>query len=226
MENNKIFKVEAAERHEVVEKLIRESSPRRSFFFMIIIATALATLGLIMDSVAVVIGAMLVAPLLSPVLNIGMGIVITDFRVIRLALVSVVQSIIFGVIISAAIMLLNLHNQTDFALLYGLKPEMLFVYVAFLSGLAGAYALGNPSLGEYLPGVAISVALVPPLAGIGIGIALLDWQIISQTLTLFGINLICIILMSVLVFQLMGYHRERKSAEKAVQKEEKILKEE
>ena len=222
---NTLFKVAAQDKHAVVERLIRESSPRKSHFFMIILATALATLGLIMDNAAIVIGAMLVAPLLSPVLNVGMGIVTTDFRVIRFSFVSIIKSLIFGVIISAAIMLLNIHIQSEFKLLYSLKPEMLFVYVAFISGLAGAYAFGHPRLNEYLPGVAISVALVPPLAGVGIGIALFDWHIISQTLMLLGINLVCIILMSVLIFQLMGYHSERKSADKAIKKEEEILKE-
>jgi len=221
---NTLFKVEARDRHEIVERLIRESSPRKSHFFMIILATALATLGLIMDNASIVIGAMLVAPLLSPVMNVGMGVVILDLKVIRLSITSIVKSLIFGVIISAVIMLLNIHVQSEFKLLYSLKPEMLFVYVAFISGLAGAYALGHPRLNEFLPGVAISVALVPPLAGIGIGLALFDWHIISQTLVLLGINLVCIILMSILIFQLMGYHSERKSAEKAIKKEEQILK--
>ena len=93
MPDNKIFSVDSAERRQVVEKLIEESSPRRSFFMMVILSTALATLGLLIDNIPVVIGAMLVAPLLSPVLCTGMGIVIFDFKLIRRSFIAIIKAI-------------------------------------------------------------------------------------------------------------------------------------
>jgi uncharacterized hydrophobic protein (TIGR00271 family) len=226
MADNKIFNIGPSERRQVVERLIGEGSPFRSFFMMVILSTALATLGLLIDNVPVVIGAMLVAPLLSPVLCTGMGIVIFDIKLIRRSMISILKAIFVAVVTATVIGLLTQSNHNGLSMVMQLKPTIIFVYIAFVSGLAAAYAWGNPRLTRALPGVAISVTLIPPLAGIGIGLALFDWQIIADTLMLLVINLICIILMSVLVFQFMGYYKERRSAERAIKKEEKILKQE
>jgi len=226
MPDNKIFSVEPTERRQVVEKLIEESSPRRSFFMMVILATALATLGLLIDNIPVVIGAMLVAPLLSPVLCVGMGVVIFDFKLMRRSVIAIAKASFVAVVTASIIGFLTHGNGNAYELIYTLKPTVIFVYIAFVSGLAAAYAWGNPRMTEALPGVAISVTLIPPLAGIGVGIALFNWQIIADTLMLLVINLVCIILMSVLIFQFLGFYRERKSAEKAIKKEEKILNQE
>ncbi len=226
MADNKIFSVEPTERRQVVEKLIVESSPLRSFFMMVILSTALATLGLLIDNIPVVIGAMLVAPLLSPVLCTGMGIVIFDVKLIRRSIISIIKAVFIAVVTAAVIGFLTQSNHNGLGLVMQLKPTIIFVYIAFVSGLAAAYAWGNPRMTEALPGVAISVTLIPPLAGIGIGLALFNWQIIADTLMLLIINLVCIILMSILVFQFMGFYKERRSAERAIKKEEKILKQE
>jgi len=226
MPDNKIFSVDPTERRQVVEKLIEESSPRRSFFMMVILSTALATLGLLIDNIPVVIGAMLVAPLLSPVLCTGMGIVIFDFKLIRRSFVSIIKAIFIAIITAAVIGFLTQSNHNGLSLVAQLKPTVVFVYIAFVSGLAAAYAWGNPRMKEALPGVAISVTLIPPLAGVGVGLALFNFQIIADTLMLLIINLVCIILMSILIFQFMGFYKERKSAERAIKKEEKILNQE
>lgn len=226
MPDNKIFSVDSAERRQVVEKLIEESSPRRSFFMMIVLSTALATLGLLIENIPVVIGAMLVAPLLTPVLCTSMGVVIYDFRLTRRSFVSIIKAVFVAIITAAVITFLTQSSQGGLALVAQLKPTVIFVYIAFISGLAAAYAWGNPRMKEALPGVAISVTLIPPLAGVGIGLALFNFQIIADTLMLLIINLVCITLMSVLIFQFMGFYKERRSAERAIKKEEKILNQE
>lgn len=223
MPQNKLFSIEESERKAVVEKLIVESSPLRPFFAMVVLATALATLGLLIDNIAVVIGAMLVAPILTPVLCTGMGIVIFDTKLIRRSFVAVLKASFIAIVTSTAISLLTYNVEVNLEIIEFLKPTVMFIYIAFVSGLAAAYAWGHPSMTEALPGVAISVTLIPPLAGIGIGIARLNWPIIADTVMLFIINLICIILMSILIFQFMKFYKERKSAEKLIKKEEKVL---
>jgi uncharacterized hydrophobic protein (TIGR00271 family) len=226
MENNKLFGVEPTDRKEVVGKLIQESSPLKSFFTMIILATALATLGLLIDNIPVIIGAMLVAPLLSPVLCIGMGIVIFDVKLIRRSVFATAKAVLLSIATSVIIVLLTQWEIAEYEFVNLMKPNLIFVYIAFVSGLAAAYSWGKPRLVEALPGVAISVTLIPPLAGIGVGLAHFDWSIIAGTVMLLIINLVCIILTSVVVFQFMGFYKERKSAEKAIKQEEKILQKE
>ena len=193
---------------------------------MIILSIALATLGLLIDNIPVIIGAMLVAPILSPVLCIGMGVVIMDHKLIRFSLFAVLKAIILSIIVAVLITLIVGARGSETSLIYQMEPNYTFIFIALVSGLAAAFTWGRPELGEALPGVAISVALIPPIAAVGIGAVLLDWQIIQHSAQLFIINLICIILISIFVFHLMGFYKERKSAKKAVEKEEKILKEE
>jgi uncharacterized hydrophobic protein (TIGR00271 family) len=225
MPSNRLLVLESEDRKNAVQRIIEESSPFKSFFAMVVLATALATLGLLVDNIPVIIGAMLVAPILSPILAIGMGIVLIDWKIINRSLFAMLKATLIAVATSTLIALLTQWEIAQYEFVYLLKPNVIFVYIAFISGLAAAYAWGHPRLGEALPGVAISVTLIPPLAGIGVGIAHLDWGIISGTFMLLLINFVCIILTSVIIFQLAGFYRERKSAEKAIKKEEKILKE-
>lgn len=226
MPNNKIFKVDPEKRRQALEGLIQGASPRRTFFLMMTLSTALATLGLLLGNTPIVVGAMLVAPILSPILCLGMGVVTMDFKLIKFSSISVVKAVILALLISIFISLLVGAHNIENSLISGIEPSYIFIYVALVSGLAGAFAWGHPDLAAALPGVAVSVALIPPLAAVGIGISALDWELIRNSLHVLIINLICIVLISVVVFQLMGYYRERKNAEKAVQKEEKILKQE
>ncbi|MBU1922381.1 DUF389 domain-containing protein [Patescibacteria group bacterium] len=226
MITNAIFSAEPSKRREAMERLIQGGSPRKTFFLMITLSIALATLGLLIDNVPVIIGAMLVAPMLSPVLCVGMGVVIVDYKLIRFSIFAVLKAIILSVIVAVLIALIVGAPGSEGALIYQMEPNYVFICIALISGLAAAFAWGHPEMGAALPGVAISVALIPPLAAVGIGTVLLDWQMIQHSAQLFILNLICIILISILVFHLMGFYKERKSAERAIKKEEKILKEE
>jgi uncharacterized hydrophobic protein (TIGR00271 family) len=226
MLNNTLLKIEPEKRQESLKRLIQEASPRRTFFLMTILSTALATLGLLIENIPVVIGAMLVAPLLSPVLCIGMGVVIIDFKLIKFSLASLLKAVILSILIAIIFSFLVGAHGISGTSIYQITPSYIFIFIALISGLAAALAWGHPGLSEALPGVAISVALIPPLAAVGIGISTFEWEIIRNYFQLFLINLICIILVSILVFHLMGYYKERRSAEKVIKKEEKILKEE
>lgn len=218
-----LFNIQEVNHQAAIEKLVIESSPRRTFLTMILIASVIATLGLLNDSAAVVIGAMLVAPLLWPVVGISMGILVGDLNMIKLSLISVILSFIIAIVTAMVITFgyvpLGASNeilqQTNFGFM---------VPVAIASGAAVAFALSYETIKEAVSGIAVSVALIPPLVTIGIGLGGTDWQLMRSAAELFAINLVGIILTSILVFYMLGFRHYTRTVKVAVKKEEKALK--
>ena len=179
------------------------------YWAVLLLSGAIATLGLATDSAAVVIGAMLVAPLLAPVVGLGLALATGDGRLAVEAAIVVLASTL-GVIALAALLtvLLPFHDVT-LQISTRARPTTLDLGIAVFSGLAGAVvtvARGH-RLSAALPGVAISVALIPPLAVAGFGIGAGEGELIRGSLLLYGANLAGIVLSAMLVFVLIGMHR-------------------
>jgi uncharacterized hydrophobic protein (TIGR00271 family) len=205
-----------------IENLIAESTPRQDFFLMVILSVLMATFGLLIGNTAVVIGSMLIAPILYPILSLSLGIVIADFKLISRSFYTLLKSVIFGVA-AAALTALFFSPGYEITLT---SPSLIYVMIAIIAGLAASFALIKPQLSETLPGVAISVTLIPPLAATGIGVAKFDWNIISDSFVLFLVNAIGIIFASMIVFSLMHLYIRRAEARKAIKKEENAVKRE
>ncbi len=174
------------------------------FAVMTGLSSGIASLGMLRDSVAVVIGAMLVAPLMTPLLAVGKALVEANARMFRQATKALGAGFLFALLVPVVIGLIVPGNDlTDEVLARG-TPNLLDLAIAGLSGLAGAYALARPGLAGTLVGVAIAVALVPPLAAAGILIANLDLEMASGALLLFVTNLVAIALGAALAYRLMG----------------------
>lgn len=222
-EKSRIFNLQEVQHAAAIEKLVVESSPRRTFLTMILISSVIAALGLLNDSAAVVIGAMLVAPLLWPVLGIGMGLLVGDSDMIRLSLISIVLSVFIAVITAMVITLgyvpLGASNEILQSTNYGFM-----IPVAIAAGAAAALAISFETIKEAVSGIAISVALIPPLVSVGIGLGGTDWDLMSEALELFAINLGGVIATSYVVFWLLGFRRYHRTLKAAVKKEEKELK--
>lgn len=211
-----------------VEQLVSASSPRHDFFLMIGLSILMATLGLLLDNPAVVIGSMLIAPLLYPLLGLAMGIEMGDFQLIARALYTTVKSTILGVALSAGLALIYSTGSFE------LSPQALswtssifsYISISIIAGFAASYSFIKPHLNERLPGVAISVALIPPIALTGIGLALLDWELVKQSMFLYLVNILGIVAVSTFVFSRMELSVHRKVAKKAVVKEDKVIEKE
>ena len=216
------------DKSKAVEKLITDSTPDFDFFFLMTLSMLMATFGLLIDSAAVVIGSMLIAPLLSPILSFSLGIVMSDGKLISRSFYTIVKAFIIGVI--AAILVTLLFSSSDIStpseVLSRIEPTLAYFFVAVIAGFAVSYSLVRPDLNATLPGIAVAVALIPPLAVVGFGIAKFDWSIIGGSFTLFLINVMGIIFASSLSFSLMNLYVKRKVAEKTIKKEEKRLEEE
>lgn len=216
------------EKEESIKQLIDSSSPRQDFFFMVGLSILMATFGLLLNNMAVIIGSMLIAPMLYPLLSLALGIVISDLKLIWRSLVTIGKSTAIGVVLAALVTLL--FADQDFVLnteiIERTNVSLGYTAVAVIAGLAASYAFIKPQLNERLVGVAISVALIPPLAVMGIGLARFDGVIVRESLLLFLINVIGITLASMIVFSMMNLYVKKEVVKEAVNEDEKEIKKE
>ncbi len=191
-------------RRDVYVKLRENAAPDFDYTVLITLSAAIAALGLLLNSPAVVIGAMLVAPLMSPIVATGMALVVGDARFLRFAFGSAVRGALIAIIVGVLVGLLPGDSMTA-EVLARTQPSLIDLGVALFSGLAGAFALTYWEAAGALPGVAIAAALVPPLASVGISFAEGDWRRGLGALLLFATNYITIALAAAFVFGVFGF---------------------
>jgi len=216
------------DKNDAIQRLIADSTPRDDFFLMIVLSIIMATLGLLIDNAAVIIGSMLIAPLLSPILSLSLGVVISDRRLMFRSLLTVTKSVVFAVPAALIVTLFfmfdtGLGTELNGEILARAEPSIAFAAIALIAGFAASFALIKPQISAVLPGVAVSVALIPPLAAVGVGLAMFDPVVTINSFVLFLINMACIIFASILVFSLMNLYVKGTVVKKAVIKEDKKM---
>jgi uncharacterized hydrophobic protein (TIGR00271 family) len=192
------------ERMDVYQELSKGAQPGINFFVLIVLSCVLATLGLLMDSPAVVIGAVLVAPLMSPVLAFSLGLVLGNLRLLRFSTEAILKGIALALVIAASIGLLFPLKLVTGEMLGQSRPTLLDMAVALAAGTAGAYAVARKDVSAALPGVAIATALMPPLATMGLGLSLGETRVAGGAFLLFLTNIAAISLAAGVVFLLLG----------------------
>ena len=188
----------------VRQDLLRGAQPGTNYLVLIVLSCIIASLGLLLGSPAVVIGAMLIAPLMSPIMAFSMGLVLGDLRVLRLSTEAIVKGIAVALVIAAFAGLLSPLKAITGEMLARSRPTLLDLAVALASGLAGAYALARKDVSAALPGVAVAASLMPPLATVGLGLAMGEPRIAGGALLLFIANIAAISLAGGVVFLLLG----------------------
>lgn len=184
------------------------------------LSTSIATLGLLTDSPAVIIGAMLVAPLMSPILAIGLASVIGDSRILKDAISALLRGALLAIALSFLLSVININlpilylQQMPEEVLSRTHPSPIDLMIALAGGFAAAYALTRENLSAALPGVAIATALMPPLCTIGIGLAFNNMEIAGGATLLFITNAVTIAFAAGLVFFLRGFGSRRIRREK------------
>jgi len=203
-------------RREEVQSQLRDSShPDFDFFLLVLLSSVIATLGLLVDSPAVIIGAMLVAPLMSPIIGLGLASIRGDDRLARDALAALLRGALLSVLVSFLLSWINnfmpftdLHaDQLPSEVLARTQPSPIDLAIALAGGLAAAFALAMPNISAALPGVAIATALMPPLCTVGIGLAFQRWDVAGGAFLLFITNSIAIAFAAMLVFYVLGFTR-------------------
>lgn len=214
----------------LIKKLVQNGTPDFDYFYLVGLSTLMATLGLLLDSSSVVIGSMLIAPLMYPILGVALGLVMMskDISLLERALGTLLKSLGVGLGLSifAAFLFGDTNMYTSAEVMARTSPSHLDLLVAIIAGAAVAYMMARPEWDEALPGVAIAVALVPPLATIGVGIAALSATIIKGAAMLLLLNLFGIIAIAVMMFLLMNLSEKEAIARSTVKRVEEEIKNE
>ena len=176
-----------------------------AYLVLILLSTMLATLGLYLSSSSVVIGAMLLAPLMAPIIALAMALLRKDTKMAKRSTGTIVVGIILALSASALISKIFPYKPITPEMLARLNPSLLDLGVALFAGVAGAYTKSFKEILQSLAGVAIAVALVPPLAVAGIGLGRGDLFFFVQAFLLFSTNLIGITLAATYTFRALGY---------------------
>jgi uncharacterized hydrophobic protein (TIGR00271 family) len=183
---------------------------------MTLMSAGIAVLGLILSSPAVVIGAMLISPLMGPIIGLGFGLATGDSGEIRRTLVSLSGGIFLAIFFTAFIVVLSPLQTVTAEIAARTRPNLFDLAVALFSALAGAYAMIRGREGTIV-GVAIATALMPPLAVVGFGLATLNWTVFLGSLLLFFTNLMTIALSAAVMARLYGFGRRLSPRQTALQ---------
>lgn len=203
--------ISADRRQEVLADLKVSSSPGFDYFVMVVLSCSIATFGLITDSAAVIIGAMLVAPLMSPILGLSLATVAGEKNMFSKAILALIEGVLLALLLSmfwswiARLMPFGYLLELPDEILARTKPTPFDMGIALFGGVAAAYALSHPRLSATLPGVAIATALMPPVCTVGIGIAMGDGRVALGAALLFITNMITITFAGIIVFLALGF---------------------
>ena len=222
--DNLFSDVTKKQKNEAIETIIESSCPRKSFFVMTTISAIICTLGILNDNAAVIIGAMLVAPMLSPILAIALGVGMGDFKLIYRSLEVVIKSVVFAVFFSFLISLMldkPVELNHEMALRVGVTTETLIIALA--AGLAASLSMIRHELRQYLAGTVIAVALIPPLSMSAIALRMLELNIFYNALMVFVFNLIGIVLSALLVFSLSKFYTAQNKVVEELKEESDLL---
>lgn len=190
----------------VYEEIAQAARLSKEFLALLVSSCLIATFGLLADSAATVIGAMIIAPLMMPILGFSLASIWGDTRLLYRSLATLGIGIALVIGVSALFVALIPGVEVTAQIAARGNPSLYDVGVAIACGLIGAYAYVNPRISPSIAGVAIAVALVPPLCCVGIGIALADGGIAGGSMLLFLSNLVGIALAASFVFWRMRVH--------------------
>lgn len=187
-------------------QVLRENArPKASFLVLMVLSTILATFGLFANSTPVVIGAMILAPLMAPIISLSMATLRQDRQLIIDSIYTILAGLGFAFLCAVIITLVTPLNAPNKEIMSRTSPNLLDLGIAVFSGVAGAYAHAREEVAKTLAGVAIAVALVPPLAVAGIGLGWWNGEIFFGAGLLLLTNLGGMVLAGAITFLFLGF---------------------
>ncbi|MCB0663083.1 MAG: TIGR00341 family protein [Saprospiraceae bacterium] len=201
------FNLDEDKAHEAdtIDEIKRSMVFRGTNLWILIFAIMVASVGLNVNSTAVIIGAMLISPLMGPIMGVGLGIGINDFDLILKALKNLGVAVAISIITSALYFAISPLNDAQSELLARTSPTLWDVLIAFFGGLAGIVAGSRKEKSNAIPGVAIATALMPPLCTAGYAIATAKWNFFFGAMYLFFINGVFISLATYIIVRFLGF---------------------
>jgi uncharacterized hydrophobic protein (TIGR00271 family) len=197
-----------ANENEIIEAIKKGVEFRGTNLWVLIFAIFIASIGLNVNSTAVIIGAMLISPLMGPIMGIGLGIGINDFDLIKKAYKNLAIATVIGVVTSAIYFLISPISDAQSELLARTTPTIWDVMIALFGGLAGIVATTRKSISNVIPGVAIATALMPPLCTAGFGLATGNFSFFFGAFYLYFINSVFISLSSFIIVRFLKFQKK------------------
>ena len=194
-----------ASEQETIEDIKKGVVFRGTNLWILMFAIMVASVGLNVNSPAVIIGAMLISPLMGPIMGIGLGVGINDLELIVKAFRNLAIAVVISVLTSAAYFWISPLNDAQSELLARTSPTLWDVLIALFGGLAGIVAGSRKEKSNAIPGVAIATALMPPLCTAGFGLATAQWNYFFGAFYLFFINSVFISFSTYLIVRVLGF---------------------
>ncbi|MGN7986163.1 TIGR00341 family protein [Pedobacter sp. 22226] len=213
------LQMDKADEAEIVSSISKNSIFVGSNLWTLIFAIIIASIGLNVNSTAVIIGAMLISPLMGPIMGIGLGIGTNDFGLVKTGGRNLLIATIFSIVTSTLYFYVTPLHDAQSELLARTTPSIWDVFIAFAGGLAGIIAVTRTEKSNVIPGVAIATALMPPLCTAGYGIANGNWLYFLGAIYLFFINCLFICISTYLIIRFLRFdkkHFEDRNTEKKV----------
>lgn len=207
--------IEPVQLQQLKDDLLEESTLNTVYLILIVGSCAIATLGLLTNSTAVIIGAMIIAPLMLPIRGLAFGALAGNIPLFRQGLLAVIVGTLLAVALAAGLGLLTGISSFGSEVLSRSKPTLLDLGIAVTAGGISGYAKAEPKISTSLAGTAIAVALMPPICVVGLGLAHGNWSLSLGAALLYLTNLLGITLACMLTFLLAGY-TPFKQAQKAL----------
>ena len=212
---------DSAPEQETIESIKKNVEFKGANLWTLIFAIFIASIGLNVNSTAVIIGAMLVSPLMGPIMGVGLGIGINDFELVKKSVRNIAIATVFSIATSTLYFYITPLNDASSELLSRTSPSIWDVFIAACGGLAGIVAATTKEKGNVIPGVAIATALMPPLCTAGYGIASGNLYFFMGAVYLYFINSVFICVATYLIVRYMKFQKkefEDKSYERKVRR--------
>ena len=206
---------------ETVDSIRKGVEFKGANLWILIFAIFMASLGLNVNSTAVIIGAMLISPLMGPIMGVGLSVGLNDFELMKRSLKSFLITTLFSVTTATIFFLVSPVAEGQSELLARTSPTIYDVFIALMGGLAGVTALSTKEKGNVIPGVAIATALMPPLCTAGFGLATGQYRFFFGAFYLFFINTVFIALATYIFTRFLKYRKKtflNKSRERFVKR--------
>lgn len=192
-------------KQQIISDIVHGSDPRINYYLLLLLSALIATFGLLANSPAVVIGAMLVSPLMTPIFGVALSLVLGDTKLLRSATLALGGGVGLAICASALVGYLPLSFEVTNEILSRTSPTLLDLVVAALAGFAGCLAIIDERISPILPGIAIATSLTPPLAASGLCFAFGAYDGGLGAFILFFANFLAILFIASITFIISGF---------------------
>jgi len=198
------LQAEPDQQHKLQTEFLDEATPNLTYLTLVIGSCIIATLGLLSNSVAVIIGAMIIAPLMLPIRALAFSALTANIQLLRQSLIALSVGTLLAVGIAYSLGLVSGLSSFGSEILSRTKPTLLDLGIAIAAGGISGYAKLQPKISGSLAGTAIAVALMPPICVVGLGVSHANWSLSLGATLLYLTNLLGIILACMIAFLITG----------------------